>query len=83
MVSTIRPKSSSMWPRYARDRHTARAPIAAGALGTSTDDHPHIAGICSAREEPEEVLEATYGWYWTVDALRDQGAVLHLAQPSQ
>jgi transposase len=27
------------------------------------------------------VLEATYGWYWAVDALREQGAVVHLAHP--
>jgi transposase len=27
------------------------------------------------------VLEATYGWYWTVDALRGQGAAVHLARP--
>jgi len=27
------------------------------------------------------VLEATYGWYWAVDALRAQGARVHLAHP--
>jgi transposase len=27
------------------------------------------------------VLEATYGWYWAVDALRDLGAQVHLAHP--
>ncbi|WP_432877189.1 hypothetical protein ACQPYH_28225 [Kribbella sp. CA-245084] len=29
--------------------------------------------IARAGQSPEVVLEATYGWYWTVDALRDQG----------
>jgi transposase len=33
------------------------------------------------RRSPEVVLEATYGWYWAVDALREQGAVVHLAHP--
>ena len=26
-------------------------------------------------------LEATYGWYWAVDALQDNGFVVHLAHP--
>ena len=30
---------------------------------------------------PEVVLEATYGWYWAVDALNDVGANVHLAHP--
>jgi transposase len=37
--------------------------------------------IARAGEGPEVVLEATYGWYWAVDALREQGAVVHLAHP--
>src|SRR6201988_3070410 len=31
--------------------------------------------------DPEVVLEATYGWYWAVDVLRDCGARVHLAHP--
>src|SRR4029453_8950695 len=31
--------------------------------------------------EPEVVLEATYGWYWAVDALEEAGARVHLAHP--
>ena len=27
------------------------------------------------------VLEATYGWYWAVDALAELGATVHLAHP--
>jgi transposase len=34
-----------------------------------------------AGESPEVVLEATYGWYWAVDALQDGGANVHLAHP--
>jgi transposase len=34
-----------------------------------------------AGEAPEVVLEATYGWYWAVDALQAGGAQVHLAHP--
>lgn len=34
-----------------------------------------------AGEHPEVVLEATYGWYWAVDALQAAGARAHLAHP--
>src|SRR5262245_6974590 len=37
--------------------------------------------IARAGEAPEVVLEATYGWYWAVDALRAAGARVHLAHP--
>jgi transposase len=37
--------------------------------------------IARAGENPEVVLEATYGWYWAVDALQDAGASVHLAHP--
>jgi transposase len=34
-----------------------------------------------AGERPQVVLEATYGWYWAVDALEAAGAEVHLAHP--
>lgn len=37
--------------------------------------------IGRAGEDPEVVLEATYGWYWAVDALKAAGAKVHLAHP--
>jgi transposase len=37
--------------------------------------------IARAGERPEVVLEATYGWYWAVDALQAVGASVHLAHP--
>lgn len=37
--------------------------------------------IARAGESPEVVLEATYGWYWAVDALQAAGAAVHLAHP--
>src|SRR5689334_19014011 len=39
------------------------------------------AAIGQAGDSPEVVLEATYGWYWAVDVLRDCGAQVHLAHP--
>jgi transposase len=37
--------------------------------------------MARAGEDPEVVLEATYGWYWAVDALQEAGARVHLAHP--
>lgn len=37
--------------------------------------------MAGAGQAPEVVLEATYGWYWAVDALAELGAVVHLAHP--
>jgi transposase len=31
--------------------------------------------------DPEVVVEATYGWYWAVDALVEAGARVHMAHP--
>jgi transposase len=40
------------------------------------------AAVAEAGPSPEVVIEATYGWYWIVDWLREQGATVHLANPS-
>jgi transposase len=37
--------------------------------------------MARAGTAPQVVLEATYGWYWAVDALQAGGAVVHLAHP--
>ena len=37
--------------------------------------------MARAGVDPEVVLEATYGWYWAVDALQAGGAHVHLAHP--
>lgn len=37
--------------------------------------------MARAGVDPEVVLEATYGWYWAVDALQATGANVHLAHP--
>ena len=39
------------------------------------------AEIGKAGEQPEVVLEATYGWYWAADVLAEAGARVHLAHP--
>src|SRR6266511_5319924 len=50
--------------------------------GRIVNDVDRLAAVIArAGEGPEAVLEATYGWYWAVDALREQGAVVHLAHP--
>jgi transposase len=38
--------------------------------------------LAEAGPNPEVALEATYGWYWAVDALRAEGATVHLVHPS-
>ena len=39
------------------------------------------AAVAAAGEHPEVVLEATYGWYWAVDVLKELGCRVHLAHP--
>ena len=47
------------------------------------DNDPVVLGLemAKAGPDPEVVLEATYGWYWAVDALQAAGARVHLAHP--
>ena len=46
------------------------------------NDTDRLTGVIArAGESPEVVLEATYGWYWAVDALQAAGAQVHLAHP--
>jgi transposase len=41
-----------------------------------------MAAVAEAGEDPEVVVEATYGYYWLVDLLAEYGAKVHLASPS-
>jgi transposase len=41
-----------------------------------------LAALRDAGPNPEVVVEATYGWYWLVDLLQEEGATVHLANPS-
>src|ERR1035437_8842025 len=46
------------------------------------NDVERLASVMArAGDCPEGVLEATYGWYWAVDALQAGGANVHLAHP--
>ena len=46
------------------------------------NDCEQLAAVMSrAGEDPEVVLEATYGWYWAADLLQGCGARVHLAHP--
>jgi hypothetical protein len=47
------------------------------------DNDPVALGLelAKAGPDPEVVVEATYGWYWAVDALASAGARVHLAHP--
>jgi transposase len=37
--------------------------------------------MADAGPAPQVVIEATYGWYWVVELLQQQGAIVHLANP--
>jgi hypothetical protein len=37
--------------------------------------------MAEAGEGPEVALEATYGYYWAADLLKDNGANVHLVHP--
>lgn len=48
-----------------------------------TNDQMRLLEVVSATGEGAEVvIEATYGWYWAVDLLREAGFSVHLAHPS-
>jgi len=40
------------------------------------------AALADAGPNPEVAIEATWGWYWAVDALQDLGATVRLVNPS-
>jgi transposase len=71
------------------DLHRRRSVIvrmdqAGNRLDTARIDNDPMAlaeQIAQAGENPQVVLEATYGWYWAVDVLQDAGAEVHLAHP--
>lgn len=51
------------------------------AVRFSNDREMLARQIAKAGPDPRVVLEATYGWYWAVDALQAAGAEVHLAHP--
>jgi len=39
------------------------------------------AAVADPGPEPEVVLEATWGWYWAADVIKEAGGRVHLAHP--
>ena len=39
------------------------------------------AELAKAGEQPEVIIEATYGWYWAADVIQECGGKVHLAHP--
>ena len=40
-----------------------------------------VAELAKAGEHPEVILEATYGWYWAADVIKECGGNIQLAHP--
>jgi transposase len=53
-----------------------------GSVRVANDVLAIASVMADAGPDPEVVIEATYGWYWIVDWLQEQGATVHLASPS-
>ena len=54
-----------------------------GWVRLANDPETLVAEVRKAGEAPEVAIEATYGWYWAVDALQAAGANVHLVAPSK
>ena len=53
-----------------------------GCVRIANDPLVLLEEVARAGSEAEVVIEATYGWYWAVDLLRDAGLSVHLAHPA-
>ena len=49
----------------------------------ANDPETLVTEVLKTGEAPEVAIEATYGWYWAVDALEAAGANVHLVAPSK
>ena len=54
-----------------------------GWVRIANDPETLVAEVLKCGETPEVAIEATYGWYWAVDALQTAGANVHLVAPSR
>jgi transposase len=54
-----------------------------GWVRIANDPETLVAEVLKCGESPEVAIEATYGWYWAVDALEAAGANVHLVAPSR
>ena len=69
-------KRRSVIVRMTRDGERIGRPVR-----IDSDPFELAAQVASWGEDPEVVLEATYGWYWAADVVTDAGVSLHLAHP--
>ena len=53
-----------------------------GVVRIDNDPVSLALAVAEAGPEPEVAIEATYGWYWAVDVLEEQGAHVRLVNPS-
>ena len=53
-----------------------------GCVRIANDPLTLLETVSAAGPDAEVVVEATYGWYWAVDLLRDAGFSVHLSHPS-
>lgn len=49
----------------------------------ANDPETLVVEVLKAGESPEVAIEATYGWYWAVDALQAAGVNVHLVAPAR
>jgi transposase len=63
--------------------HMAEDGEVLGWVRVANDPATLVAEVLKAGEDPEVAIEATYGWYWAVDALQEAGARVHLVAPSR
>lgn len=63
--------------------HMAECGEVLGWTRLANDPDTLVAEVLRAGETPEVAIEATYGWYWAVDALQAAGANVHLVAPSK
>lgn len=54
-----------------------------GWVRLANDPETLVHEVLKAGEDAEVAIEATYGWYWAVDALHAAGANVHLVAPSK
>lgn len=62
--------------------HMAECGEVLGWTRLANDPETLVAEVLKAGESPEVAIEATYGWYWAVDALQAAGVNVHLVAPS-
>src|SRR2546426_9762744 len=70
---------------HARRSMIVRENHAGEEVGVTRIDNDPLnlaAALADAGPNPEVAIEATYGWYWAVDVLKELGATVRLGNPS-